>query len=559
MVTSFELISPAGDIGILNPTFAGTVYSGSSGNGQIIHFTLEVRRSSDNVLMTSEEFTVVRNRLATDFYVSFASLSLSSAVTYKWRLSGGYTASEPAESAIPSGYVTFTPYSNTTPTVTQSSPVYAAQVSTLTPTFTFSFTDPDTYSNYGTFSAFQVKVRRKSDSVSFWDSGSVATSGSEQTAKAASKVYAGTTLVSNTTYQWQVRVQDGNGAWSGYSSWWDFTPVLAPSVPTSITPNGKTDSLTPTISGVYNAGIGGTESAYQYEIRQGLTTTIYQSGDVTGNIATGQAFGTNNSADTPSTPPSLAWGVAYYIRVRSKDNVGAYSDWSTWQLFTTNQAPTTPTSISPSGGALTSDQTPTISWAHNDPDGDAQTAVDIELYDLTAAAYVTGYNPKTLSQATLTHDETETLTLTNNYRMRIRTKGLAGPGYGPWSDYALFTVVQGPTIGVTYPAVDEVIPSSGFSAIWTFSGGSGTQQDYRIKVFADDQVTQVYDSGVIAGTELTLAVPAGTLSNGNTYYFQLTVRDTLSQSAMSDLIPITTSFTPPATLTGLAVTAIGGD
>ncbi len=543
--------APSGTISTLVPTFTGTHNDPDSTPDPMSAVEIEVRRVSDDALMwASGELTAS----GTSFSQVYAGSTLVSGTAYKWRARTKDNSGASNALGAWSGFVTFTPVINTAPTATIAAPATGAQVGTLTPTLTVNYSDPQS----DTFSAYQFQVRRQSDQVSFWDPGQVATTGAQQTAKAASVTYAGTALVSGTVYEVRARVKDSPGLWSDYTAWSAFTPAAAPNPPTGLTPTGLQNTLTPTVAGVYSQGLGGTESAFQYEVRQG-TTTIYQSGDVATAIATGQAYGTNNPSDTPATPPALAWGTAYQIRARSKDNAATYSDWTAWQDFNTNAAPTTPTGMAPTGGAITSDQTPTLSWVHNDPDTppDAQTAVDVEMYDNTAAAYVTGYNPKTLAQATLTHDVTETLVNTHQYQWRIRTKGLAGPGYGPYSAWQVFTVAAVPTCTLTDPTADEVFATPAQTVTWTFSGGSGTQQDYQVKVFASDQTTVVYDSGVQSGTAVTWNIPAGTLSNGQTYYVQAIVHDTLAQLGQSSKVRVTTSWTPPATITGLSASAVG--
>lgn len=467
--------------------------------------------------------------------------------SYKWRL---------AVNSVWGSFIPFSVHINHAPTASIGSPASGANVGSLTPTIVINFSDTDTYGSLGTFTTRQLQVRRQSDSVSMWDPGQVATSGAEQTARSASVVYAGSALSNGVTYEVRARVQDGGGLWSDYTSWVAFTPNVVPNPPTIVGPSGLQTTLTPTISGTYNQGSGSTEAAFQYEVRQNLTT-IYQSGDVATAIATGQAYGTNNASDTPSSPPALAWGTSYGIRMRSKDALGQYSDWTGWTSFNTKSAPTTPTSLSPSGGAVTPDTTPDLSWVHNDPDGYAQTAVEIELYDLTAAAYVTGYNPKALSQATLVHTVGTALTLTHSYQWRIRTKGLAGAGFGPWSSYATFTVATVPSVSLTSPTVDQVLANGSLTVSWTFSGGSGTQQTFRVRIYDADGVTVLWDSGVVAGTNLSQAVPSGTLHNDSSYFVQVTAQDTLSQTGVTSLTPFTTSWTPPTAPASLIASAIG--
>lgn len=544
----------AANVTTLTPTFSATrALDGDSGSDLSVNaYQLEVRRNSNNALMWSTGWTTT-GLSGTSFSAGYAGSALSDNVTYKWRARFRDASGQPNNEGQWSAYRTFTTRINDAPTASQVSPAASASVGTLTPDLVIGFSDPD---SGDVFTAYQIQVRKVSDQTSFWDPGQVATTSGEQTAGQATVTYAGTTLVHATAYEWRVRVQDAGGLWSDYTSWRSFTPNLTPNPPTLTSPSGLTDTLTPTIAGTYNQGDGGTETDFQYEIRQGLTT-IYSSGDVTADISTGQAYGTDNSGDTPSSPPALAWGTDYQIRLRSKDNAAAYSDWTDWADFNTNAAPTTPSGITPANGAIVADTTPTVTWVHNDPDDDAQTQADIELYDVTDEAFVTGYNPKTLTQATLTHDITETLTDTHQYQLRVRTKGLAGPGFGPWSSAILFTVANVPVFTLTEPDPDDVTATSALTVTWTFSGGSGTQASYRVRIYEDDQATLVYDSGVQAGTDLTWAVPAGSIQNGETYYAEVSGADSLDQDGSTGKVRFSASFSLPASVTGLVATVVG--
>lgn len=530
------LTSPSGTVATLTPTFTGT-HNDPDGDS-LSQVEIEVRRVSDNALMWSA-VTVTGT-----FSIGYAGSTLVNGTQYKWRARTDDSSSGTNFGAW-SSFTTFTPVTNNPPVATVVAPTGGAAVGSLTPTLQFSYYDVDGNVQSG----YQIQVRRSSDLTIFWDPGQVASS-------ATSVVYAGTTLVGGTTYEWRVRVQDSVGDWSLYTSWAQFQPQAIPNAPTLSSPSGLTNTLTPTIQGAYSQGGGGTESAFQYEIKQN-EVTIYQSGDIATVIATGQAFGTNNPSDTPSTPPTLSWGTTYYIRARSKDNAAQYSSWMTWQEFHTNSAPTSPTNLSPDG-SVTGDTTPDITWVHNDVDGDAQTQADIELRNVGTDAVVGAYGPLTLTQATLTHTVGTVLTASpaTAYKYRIRTKGLAGAGFGAWSDWKTFTVATAPSVTVTVPTIAQVLLVPTLTATWSLSGGSGTQATYRVKMFEDDQVTVVYDSGILSGTNTTQDVGTTTFRNNQTYYVQVYLTDTLAQACQSDLIAISTSWTPPATITGISVVAV---
>lgn len=479
-------------------------------------------------------------------YYSLPAVAVPDASNYY----GFIITQDPYTNAINEPNAAITVFHASTPIATPTSPANGAQISTLTPSLAFNFTDPDP-DIYGEFGAYQVQVQRVSDSVSFWDTGTKPATSAQSSANAATITYAGTALSWNVAYRWRVRVQNEAGTWSNYSAWNTFTPSNGPSAPTGIHPAGLTQSLTPTVSGTYVQGSGATESAFEYVVYSG-GILIFDSGWVTGTLATGQAYAGTGSA-------ALQWATAYTLQVRSKDSAGGIGPYCTPVAFNTDGPPNAPTNITPSGGAVVNTSTPTLGWQHNDPYGDAQTEADILLYDLTASAWVTGYGPtpKVVTQSTQSHTVTTALTLNHQYQLQVRTVGLTAAGAGPYSAATTFTYAAAPNVTMTSPTSGSTITAPSFPVTWTFSGGSGTQQDYRVQVFAADGITSVYDSGVVAGTALTATVPAGTVFNGNNYTVHLTVRDTLSQSAILSPVPVTVAFTPPNTLV-VTATAIGG-
>lgn len=521
------LTSPIGSVGTLSPTFVG-VHNDVDGD-PMSAVEIEVRRVSDDAL-----FWASGSLAGATFSEAYTGTTLVSGTVYKWRARTKDNIVLSPWGAW-SAFSNFTPVTNVIPVATIVSPTGNPSVGTLTPTLQFSYFDSDGDAQSG----YQVEVRRFSDGVYFWQPGQLA-------GAVTSVVYAGTVLVGGTRYEWRVRVQDSKSAWSDYTAWASFTPQSVPNPPTSLVPSGLQNTLTPTIQGVYNQGSGAAQAGFQYEIRQG-GVTVHSSGDVLVVIATGQVYG----------GAALSWGTSYELRARSKDTNGAYSSWTAWQAFHINSAPTTATGLQPNG-AITGDTTPDLVWTHNDADGDAQTAVEIEL-ETVAGVPVAGYNPKALSQSTLTHTVTVALTATpaTEYRWRIRTKGTAGPGFGPWSAYATFFVATAPVFTVTNPSVDEVVNAPELSIEWGMTDGSGIQQSWRAIVYASNQTDIIVDTGVVGGVAVDYQLISGLLKHGLQYYARVSGEDTLSQAAQSGLIPFTTSWTPPATITGVIAQSIG--
>lgn len=534
-----SLTSPTGDITTLIPQFQGT--HNSPTNDALERVQIEVRRESDDALMWTEEFAAS----GTSWARAYGGTALVAGVTYKWR-------ARTKSTGLPdwgawSTWHTFRPVVGEPPVAGIVSPSHGSTVTSESFTLRWSYSSPDGRSQNG----YQIQWRPVGGSVT-WDTGlRNATSGTRTT------TYGGPPLVEGDDYEWRVRVRDTFNFLSPYTSWARVTYEPSKPNPPTLTIDPLVDSLTFTIAGSYNQGTGDEEAGYYYELRQS-GITIYQSGLVTGDLATGQAYGTVNPLGTPSTPPTLSWGTDYEIRAKSRDAAGRESDWSGWLPIRTQSPPTTPTNLSPNG-AIIGNRFPTLTWQHNDPDGDPQTEAYVELEDVDTGAPVSGY-PKTLSQATEAHTVQTELTddPPTEYRWRVSTTGTPGAGRGAPSSWATFTVATAPVLSVLSPTPSQEVTAPGLVVEWEITGGgSGVQQSYRVRVYAADQSTVLHDSGTTGSVADQYAIPLGVLQNNGSYYVRVTVADTLNLIADSGLIPITTSWAPPSTITSLFAQAIG--
>jgi len=118
-------------------------------------------------------------------------------------------------------------------------------------------------------------------------------------------------------------------------------------------------------------------------------------------------------------------------------------------------------------------------------------------------------------------------------------------------------VATAPTFAVLAPLPAGVAVQPEYQFLWDMTGGSNVQQNYRVVVYAEDQVTVVHDTGVVVSATESYTIPSGILKTAKTYYVRIFGQDTLSQSAQSGLIQFTTAWTPPAIVTGVRVQAIG--
>lgn len=124
----------------------------------------------------------------------------------------------------------------------------------------------------------------------------------------------------------------------------------------------------------------------------------------------------------------------------------------------------------------------------------------------------------------------------------------------PFRTTAFISLLSDIGVTITAPVADAVLSNPQATVTWTFTGGSGTQNDYRVKVYESDQTTVRYDSGQVASAVQTITLPAAAnLANNSSYYIEITLHDTSSPAriGVSAKRHVTTSWTPPATITGL--------
>lgn len=117
---------------------------------------------------------------------------------------------------------------------------------------------------------------------------------------------------------------------------------------------------------------------------------------------------------------------------------------------------------------------------------------------------------------------------------------------------SLVPTITDPTGTITEPA---------FTAEWTLAydpaGGAPVQEDYRYRIFEDDGITLVYDSGTIASATQEHVMGTWSPENNTTYIARVDVTDDLGITGF-DTQSFMTSWTPPDTVAGLTVTPFGG-
>jgi hypothetical protein len=289
----------------------------------------------------------------------------------------GYTSS--SIQGVITVWVVCTP--NRAPTAALVAP--SGTITSATPALQFSFTDADATAGYGDkLTRYGIKVRRKSDNVSFM---SLATDASpaEQTAAQTNWTYNGTALVPGTTYQISGQVADLFSAYSAWTAWTDFT-VNAGGTVTVVSPSGKqlvNTGLTFTAQWTHASALS--TNAVQIQLLQN-NVVVQDSGTIVKTVVSSGAPGTSFTISwAASAFTTLTWGTAYSYQIRGRDTGNLWSVYSTPQTaFTTDYYPNVPTGLSPANSLATT-TLPILTATITDPD-------DTSAGTLVASARVKG-------------------------------------------------------------------------------------------------------------------------------------------------------------------------
>ena len=262
---------------------------------------------------------------------------------------GSYTSSTQGHMVIWATYE-----ANVAPnTPTSLSP--SGSVNDIAPTFAATFSD-DNADRGDQLNQYRIQVRRVSDGVTFWDT-TVTASSADKAASAINQAYYGTTLVRGTAYEWRCQMSDWFGAWSSWTAWTAFTPANLGFGTLDDDPTSKIEDNTPDFKGRWTHQSSDDMTVVQVRLLNASGSTVLQTGDeynIT-DVASAASPGTLFTVAWANTGfDTLAWGTNYRYQIRGYDGT-QWSDWSASRTFNTNAAPSVPSGLTPSGGAILTD------------------------------------------------------------------------------------------------------------------------------------------------------------------------------------------------------------
>jgi hypothetical protein len=323
-------------------------------------------------------------------------------------------------------------------------------------------------------------------------------------------------LGNDTTYYWRVRAKNGSG-WSGYSTAWSFTTIVAvPGVPVLLSPADLSTGiqLNPALS--WNASSGAT--AYQLQVSKvvGFGTTVFNDSTIT---LTSQSVG------------PLGNDTTYYWRVRAR-NAGGWSGYSTvWRFTTIVALPGVPVLLAPADLSTGIQVTPSLSW---------NAASGATLYQLQLSKNA-GFSTTVFSDSTIASTSRSVGPLGNDstYYWRVRAKN--GSGWSGYSAAWRFTTI------VALPGVPVLLaPINGSGGVsitptvsWNVTSGA---TGYHLQVSRNSDFSSLNtDDSTITGTSHLV----GPLGHDSTYYWRVSAKNTAGWTGFSGAWSFTTVVALP--------------
>jgi hypothetical protein len=262
-------------------------------------------------------------------------------------------------------------------------------VGDLTPEFSAVFTDPES-SDTGIYYELEVNTNSSFTGTVMWDSGKMSISAINHNARSSDISYSGTAFThNNTTYYWRIRFWDQKDAVSSWSATANFKMQNQPDAPSglqtdSVTNNTNVSDTTPEFSAVFtDSDAGDTGTYYEIEVNTNDTftgTVMWDSNKVSHSPAITNG---SRSSEISYTPVNLTTnGTIYYWRIRFWDQNDAVSNWSAVANFRMQRQPSPPTDLLTDGSSnpnAVASLYPQFSAIHNDVNGNAATAYEIEI------------------------------------------------------------------------------------------------------------------------------------------------------------------------------------
>lgn len=420
------------------------------------------------------------------------------------------------------------------------------------------FTDPDypllpNGQSYERFESKQIIVRRASDNAIVYNSGIIPTTSTERSNARSSTSY---TLPSwDVTYRWYERHFDRSGEASAYAS----ATVIARSggsMDTPTSPSGRVTNLSNpgSVSARYQNTGSVNATTIQFTLsRPGLGHNLSVATFTSLNVTPGTLFTRTWAACFSDV--TLGHGVEYEVRARAHVPGPGWTDYSDPITFTTNARPNTPTLWGPQDGGVANYVYTTSVRASDDDSDDGTLTVTAEYYADADMNTLLGtrtlpYRPGVGGSIQNVYGRTSDDLITSHGTYYWRAKANDGYVDSDWSPLWSFTYAAVPNVTVIAPA-GPVVGTMQPMFVWISSG----QNRYRVRGYSLDNEL-VYDTGEVTSSNPYHIISADQhwiggerWNNGETFIWEVGVRDGTGLWGWSSQLELTLEYTPPEPLT----------
>jgi hypothetical protein len=334
--------------------------------------------------------------------------------------------------------------------------------------------------------------------------------------------YTDTTVITNRTYQYRVRVYNA----AGYSSYLTGSEInTTPAAPTTV-------SAVRSGSNVELTWVDNATNEDQFRIQKRSSS---DGGETWGAWGSDQTVTANLEIWTDTSPATYG---QYRIRAEETGQ-NLYSSYVESNEVVTIAPPNVPTNLLPDDVNFDGDADYDFTWQHNTTDNTDQTKYSI-TYKVSGGAYPGTPQVDEESGSTESHTfSASTFTNGTTYLWKAKTWGLHATG-SDWSTEATFTSTTTPVATITTPSAVVDYTTSTLTMEWSYTQAeSNDQVEYLASLLDDADVvleTKTVSDTVASGASGTCTFDY-TLEDSTTYKVTLQVKE--SNGLWSDETSVT--------------------
>lgn len=336
------------------------------------------------------------------------------------------------------------------------------------------------------------------------------------------------------------------------------------SVSTPTQPTGEIKTLTPSpFVATWTHATGLSTKAVAIRLVHPLTGAVLRPSLVYGTlIAKTVLSGSNISISwAESQFAALDWGTLYGVQIRGQSTNDVFSDWSTAGVFSTNTAPTIPSGLSPSGGAIFTAR-PVLRCSASDLGTNPVTPIVYAIIRRLSATgdVVSAVGPRTMSYVGNGNYQYQTTSTdlpafakydfyAYSYDGHLYSGSSLTSGGAAASGAVRFEYVAAPAVTITNPATSAILTSDTIRVEWTVNT---PQRTYNITFY--EAGVRKLGSGTVTHSRNYHTFHSGpALNNGGSYTVNIVVGTTQGTATATNAFSIV--YTAATSLTGFSATA----